>query len=92
MLQEVKTTGANDLTHANRLIEDYIKLFGTDAEVTLQTRLGVAANHMEALKIESEICCRTTEIGGISPETSSRVQLVPTLVRSNLLLRHLFFI
>jgi hypothetical protein len=67
VLQEVKTTGANDLTHANRLIEDYIKLFGTDAEVTLQTRLGVAANHMETLNIESEICCRTTEMGGISP-------------------------
>lgn len=39
VLQEVKTSTQSDLSYANELIRDYDKLFGTDQQFTLATRL-----------------------------------------------------
>jgi hypothetical protein len=82
-VQEIKTTGATDLNYADRLIEDYGKLFGTDIQFTLQTRLGVAANQMDGMNVDYDLCCRTTQLGGISPVTSPRIRLIPTLVHDD---------
>ena len=39
MLQEVKATGEQSLNFAKKLIDDYDKLFGTDGNLTLRTRV-----------------------------------------------------
>jgi hypothetical protein len=80
IVQEVKTTEDSGLNYADRLIEDYAKLFDTDPQFTLQSRFGVAANKMEHMRLGVDLCCRTRELGGISPDTSPGVRLVPTLV------------
>jgi len=80
VVQEVKTTSDAKLSYADKLIEDYAKLFSTDPQFTLQSRCSVAANVMEALGIGSDLCCRARELAGISPQTSPKVRLLPTLV------------
>jgi hypothetical protein len=39
IVQEVKTTSGLDLSYANSLIADYDKLYGTDLDLTLSSRL-----------------------------------------------------
>ena len=80
IVQKVKTTEDSGLDYADRLIEDYAKLFDTDPQFTLQSQLGVAANKLEGLHVDVDLCCRTRELGGISPDTSPGVRLFPTLV------------
>lgn len=80
VVQEVKTTGDSKLSYADKLIVDYGKLFGTDLQFTLQTRLNVAANAMEGLGFARDLCCRARELAGVSADTSPGVALLPTLV------------
>lgn len=84
VVQEVKTTGNASLGYADRLIEDYGKLFSGNFQFTLQSRLGSAANAMEGLGFPSDLCCRTRDLGGISPATSPQVRLTPTLVHERI--------
>jgi hypothetical protein len=80
VVQEVKTTGDAALGYANRLISDYSKLFATDIQFTLNSRFGAAANIMEGLGVQSDLCCRARDLAGISPDTSPQIRLIPTLV------------
>ena len=83
IVQEVKTTGDSALGYANGLILDYAKLFATDPQFTLQSRFGAAANLMEGLGVTTDLCCRTRILGGISPDTSPQIRLIPTLVHES---------
>ena len=80
VLQEIKTTGSSSLNYADRLIDDYEKLFGPDPAVTLQSRLQGIKNKIEYEHKRKDLCPRISRLGGVSPQTSLQVQLLPTLV------------
>lgn len=79
ILQEVKTTSDLGCQLAEDLLADYEKLFGTDIELTLTTRLQAMANLLR-LDGDSDRAERLIELTGISPATCDRVEIVPTLV------------
>jgi len=81
ILQEVKATGGHSLAYADKLLDDYAKLFGTNYQLTLKTRLDdVKAQLRFRHKLPAEVCARVSELGGQSPATSPRIELLPTLV------------
>lgn len=80
LLQEVKTTGDAALGIADRLIDDYNKLFGTDPQMTLQTRLMAVKNRIEYEDRRPELAKRISFLAGKSPQTSPRIRLLPTVV------------
>lgn len=80
ILQEVKTTASTSLSYADNLIKDYEKLFGTDPALTLQTRLQAIKNRLEYEHKRKDLCARISNLAGQSPQTSLRIQLIPTLV------------
>jgi hypothetical protein len=80
VIQEVKTTGAPSLDYADALIPDYEKLFGTDPSLRLQNRLQAIKNEVEYKLNRPEWCARISNLAGMSPQTSPRIRLVPTLV------------
>jgi hypothetical protein len=79
-LQEVKTTSLPNLKLADGLVVDYEKLFGTNVEFTLHTRLSSIKNILEYQHKKPELCQRVTYLAGKSPQTSPKVSLLPTLV------------
>ena len=83
-LQEVKTTGDASLSLADSLISDYDKLFDTNPQVTLHTRLQYIKNKLEFEHKQPELCPRVAALAGQSPQTSPQVQLLPTLVHERL--------
>jgi hypothetical protein len=80
VLQEVKATGEPSLNYANNLINDYEKLFGTDVNLTLQTRFQALKNQLEFTLKKPDLARRLAELPGKSPGTSPRIGLLPTLV------------
>jgi hypothetical protein len=79
-LQEVKTTSGKDLSYANALIPDYEKLFGTNIRLTLQTRLQDIQARLEFGSKRRDLGNRVFRLAGNTPQTSSRVRLLPTMV------------
>ena len=80
VLQEVKTTSGRSLHYADKLVEDYEKLFGTNVRLTLQTRLQDIKNKLEFEQQRPELCPRVSALAGGAPRTSAGIQLLPTLV------------
>ncbi len=80
VVQEVKCTTTNSLSITGSLSADYSKLFGTDIQLTLHTRLqGLKAVYRYTLNAP-EYLPRLTALAGNRPETSPRILLLPTLV------------
>lgn len=80
VLQEVKTTSGPSLALADRLTDDYAKLFGGRPRLTLQARLGaIAADYRYAYR-QPDLASRVTALSGPSAEMCPSVVLVPTLV------------
>ena len=69
-LQEVKTTGDASLSLADSLISDYDKLFDTNPQVTLHTRLQYIKNTLEFEHNQPDLCPRVAALAGQSPQTS----------------------
>jgi hypothetical protein len=80
IVQEVKTTGSDDLSYADNLTRDYQKLFEDDLEFTLASRLQVIANKLELEQNRPELCERVLAMAGEIPSECRQIRLIPTLV------------
>lgn len=83
IVQEVKTTNGADLAYASTVVDDYEKLFGTNARLTLHTRLQDVKVDLKLKLAQDEskvLCPRVSKLAGQSPKTSSKIQIRPTLV------------
>jgi hypothetical protein len=81
VLQEVKTTSAQSISYANNLIDDFDKLFGTNARFTLQTRIQDFKNRLEfEQKRAPELVRRVNHFCGTSPAGCPRIRLLSTVV------------
>jgi hypothetical protein len=80
ILQEVKTTTDSALSVADRLLDDYNKLYGTNPAFTLHTRLQAIKNDLEYRQKRPALCQRVLDLAGQSPKTSPRIKIIPTLV------------
>lgn len=80
LIQEVKTTGDLRLALADDLVDDYDKLFGTNPQVTLHTRLQAIKTKLKRGERAPELAGRISTLAGQSPSTSPQVTLLPTLV------------
>jgi hypothetical protein len=85
VVQEVKTSGDEDLSVADKLVADYKKLFSTDIRVTLGSRLKVFARKLKDMdpSLEPSLMDRIVALGGISPALCSQVRVAPTLVHDS---------
>lgn len=84
VVQEVKATGSPGLAYASSLPPDYQKLFGTNPNLTLQTRLAVAKSELEFGGASPDLIHRVTLLAGATAATSPNIQLVPTLVHDDM--------
>jgi hypothetical protein len=83
ILQEVKTTSSSDLAYADKLTEDYAKLFGSDPRTTLHTRLQGIKARLRYEQNEPALSDRVAELAansGRSAKTATQLLLVPTLL------------
>ena len=80
VVQEVKTTSDNSFRLADKLVEDYDKLFGTAPKFTLSTRLQSIKSEVEYKLQRPDLLYRVDQLAGNSPITSPKIKLVPTLV------------
>ncbi len=79
-IQEVKTTGGADLGYADNLIADYGKLFGTNINFTLQSRLQTICSSLEIERKRPDLAARVLVLGATTPQACSQVKLIPTMV------------
>ena len=80
VIQEIKSTGGMDLSYADKLLDDYNKLF-SHPRFSLQTRIQAIQAQMEWQNEDPQIIARISRIAGVSPNTcGAAVRLVPTLV------------
>jgi hypothetical protein len=77
-IQEVKTTGRDSLSYLNRLEDDYEKLFSTNINLTLQTRIQCLSNAFEVERNNDAYAERVQRLGAKAPKECTRVRLVPT--------------
>ncbi|MGO6879500.1 hypothetical protein ACC721_05760 [Rhizobium ruizarguesonis] len=77
-IQEIKTTGDMSLNYFDNLKGDYRKLFATDPQFTLQTRISALANKFELEQNNAAYAERVVKLGATTPQKSVRVQLLPT--------------
>lgn len=83
VLQEVKTTGSAGLAYADRLLDDYDKLFAFNTDLSIHTRLQDIKNDLEFRhKLPLKMCARVNLLAGDGPQTSLRLKLIPTLVHT----------
>lgn len=81
VLQEVKTTAAQSIAYANNLIDDFDKLFGTNARLTLHTRVQDFKNRLEFEQNRpASLIRRASQLCGTSPAACPRIRLLPTVV------------
>ena len=80
VIQEIKTTSDKSLGIADRLIDDYDKLFGTAPKFTLRNRLRTIKTEVEYKLKRPDLLPRMNQLAGNSPSTSPKIRLVPTLV------------
>jgi len=81
-IQEIKTTGAGNLSYLDQLVPDYKKLFSTDLNLTLQSRLQFLQNKLEYEEGDPAAALRVANLGATTPQACSRVKLVPTGISS----------
>jgi hypothetical protein len=79
-VQEVKTTTGKSLAYADALRDDYEKLYGADPRFSLAFRLVAAKLELELVHRRPDLAKRVTALMATSPATSSRTQLLPTLI------------
>lgn len=79
-IQEVKTTIGSSLSYGDALISDYEKLFGTNLNFTLQSRLQAISNSLEIERNLPDLVDRVNRLAGVTPQTCNNVRLYPTLV------------
>lgn len=79
-LQEVKTSSDSDLAVARKLTDDYQKLFGTDLERTLATRLQAIAAQIQYRERQPDLAARIRSLCEIRPQDVQQVYLEPTLL------------
>ncbi len=81
-IQEVKTTGAINLNYLDELKRDYSKLFGTDPQFTLQSRIQHVQNILEFERGNPIAARRVSDLASTTPATASGVRLIPTGISS----------
>jgi hypothetical protein len=79
-IQEVKTTAQSSLGYADNLIVDYGKLFGTNINFTLESRLQAISSSLEIERKLPALVPRVLKLGATSPQACSKIRLVPTMV------------
>lgn len=79
-IQETKTTGNPNMVYANKLVDDYKKLFGDDIDFTLHSRLQVLANKLEFSLQQPQLVNRVLQMGATTPQTCNNIYLLPTAV------------
>ncbi|MBB3859002.1 hypothetical protein GGQ88_000242 [Novosphingobium hassiacum] len=78
-IQETKTAGSKqNINYFQNLERDYEKLFGTDINLTLQSRISYLCNSFEIERNQDEYSKRVQRLGGTTPDQCSSVRLVPT--------------
>lgn len=77
-IQEVKTTGSVTLDYLDALVADTEKLFSTNLNLTLQSRIQAFANSLEIERGMPNLADRILKLGGVSPQSCSKVRLIPT--------------
>lgn len=77
-IQETKTTAQDSLNYFGALETDYQKLFSTDINLTLQSRIAFLTNSFEMERNNDDYARRVQRLGGASPNQCTRVRLVPT--------------
>jgi hypothetical protein len=79
-IQETKTTYGKDLSYGDRLIGDYSKLFGTDLNLTLQSRIQVMQSRLEIERGLPDLAERLGTLAETSASACTQIQLIPTLI------------
>lgn len=79
-IQEVKTTGGASLSYADNLITDYEKLFGTNINFTLQSRLQSISTSLEIERKRPDLVARVLKLAGTTPKSCPQIKLFPTAV------------
>lgn len=79
-IQETKTTCEKHLSYAHNLTDDYRKLFGTDLNLTLQSRIQVMQNRLELERNLPTLSKRLGALAGTTASACTQIQLMPTLV------------
>jgi hypothetical protein len=80
VFQEVKATAAVRLTYADSLLKDYGKLFGLNQQVTAAARINAIRAKLHMCQNRPAFADRLDSIVGVSPQSSPRVHLLPTLI------------
>lgn len=80
ILQEVKTTGKANLAIANKLVEDYKKLFDTDPNFTLSSRIQAIKNALTEGEHRPDLARRLNKFLATKPQQCSNCIIVPSLV------------
>lgn len=85
IVQEVKTTGQSDLGLANDLISDYDKLFSTNPQMRLISRLQAFAAELEDYdpQVSPDVLDRIIALAKGGPVHCTQVSLAPTLVHDS---------
>lgn len=85
VIQEVKTTGAADLTYANALVDDHQKLCSTDPNLNLQSRVrAIKARLRDMYSLPSDVRDRVHKIAHPAPSKCEKVTFLPTLVHEKI--------
>jgi hypothetical protein len=79
-IQEVKTTGGENLSYADSLTEDYKKLFEDNAKFTLNTRIQGLAFKLDVGDKRPDLAERLRLVATTEAKLCSKVKLIPTLV------------
>ncbi|MBY5639519.1 hypothetical protein HFO39_33040 [Rhizobium leguminosarum] len=77
-IQEIKTTAQKTLGYWEKLTEDYEKLFATDLDFTLQSRIQTLAFRFEIEQNNDEYAERVKRLGATTPQGCTNVRLLPT--------------
>lgn len=77
-IQETKTTSQENLNYFSALEADYEKLFSTDLNLTLQSRISYLSNSFEMERNNDDYARRVQRLGGTSPSQCTRTRLIPT--------------
>jgi hypothetical protein len=80
IIQEVKTTFAQDLAYAKQLLPDYEKAFGVDPKVQFNTHLGKVKVELEMTHKRPDLAKRVNALTATTPANAKRIVCIPTLV------------
>lgn len=77
-VQEIKTTGQKNLAYWDNLTADYEKLFATNLNFTLQSRIDTLAFKFEIEQNNDDYAERVRRLGATTPQGCANVRLLPT--------------